>query len=527
MGPTRSLSASSSRSLPIVRWLPIVALALLPAVSVGAPKPKPQAAPAAPSVEQMMAARNAVFGAVDTAFREGRKAEVADLLVEIAQKPEHAAYHAEAWSRLGATLEALDLPFSALLAYERALSTDAPLVADAAAKAITLADKVGDTAVLEAVFAKNLGLEVEAATRSRMAYLAAREATHRGQHPLALASLKMVSTTDPFFPEAKALEGVALSLSGRHNDALGPLQVALGAGMAYKRGGRFDDLVKMNLARAYYGAGNFPRAMEYYAQISRGSRSWPQAQFERAWAHFRLGDPNGSLSLLFGHQTAFMDELYAPEADLLRIYSYFQLCKFPEATKGIEALKGKYQPRVELLRGTAALGPEELFNRHAALIEGKPVELSPLVSYFFVEEDRLRDSLTAVRSAEDEMGRLRNVAANPFSAWASDAVAARRAALIDAEGKRIQAKVGRMADELEGMIDAADLSRLDMMDMEKRLFSQAAATGELAQKREVVTRTKKVRKDERYWPYEGEVWADELGYFRINAKPDCPAGFQP
>lgn len=505
--------------------LPLLALGLaLAAPAAAAPKDKK---PAPDPVAAMLEARAAVFGPIDAAFKEGRKAEVADLLVELVAKPEHAAYHAEAWSRLGAVLETLDLPFSALLAYERALSTDAPLVSDAAGKAIKLADKVGDTAVLEAVFAKNLGLEVDAETRSRMAYLAAREATHRGQHPLALASLKMVATTDPFYPEAKALEGVSLSVSGRHNDALGPLQVAMGAGQAYKRGARFDDMVKMNLARAYYAANNFPRAIEYYAQISRESRSWPQAQFERAWAHFRLNDPNGSLSLLFNHQTAFLDTLYAPEADLLRMYSYFQLCKFPEATKSIDSLKEKYKPRVTMLRETAALGPAELFSRHAALIEGKPAEISPLVSYFFVEEDRLRDSLGAVRSAEDEMTRLKNVAANPFSAWATEAVSARRAALIEGEGKRIQQRVTRMADELQSMLDAADISRLDMMDMERRLYSQAANTGEMAKTREVVQRGKATKKNERSWPYEGEVWADELGYYRIQAKPDCPAGFQP
>ena len=509
--------------------LPLVLLGLaLAAPAAAGPKDKKPASQPAPSpVAAMLEARAAVFGPIDAAFKEGRKAEVADLLVELVAKPEHAAYHAEAWARLGGVLQSLDLPFSALLAYERALSTNAPLVADAAGKAIALADGVGDTAVLESVFASNLGLEVDGATRSRMAYLAAREATHRGQHPLALASLKMVATTDPFYPEAKALEGVSLSVSGRHADALGPLQVAMGAGQAYKRGARFDDMVKMNLARAYYAANNFPRAIEYYAQISRESRTWPQAQFERAWAHFRLGDPNGSLSLLFNHQTAFLDALYAPEADLLRMYSYFQLCKFPEATKSIDGLKDKYKPRVAMLRETAALGPEELFKRHAALIEGKPAEVSPLVSAFFVEEDRLRDSLKAVRSAEDEMRRLQNVAANPFSAWATEAVRARRDALIGSEGKRIQQRVNRMADELQSMLDSADLSRLDMMDMEKRLYMQAANTGEMAKSRDVVQRSKSVKKNERLWPYEGEVWADELGYFRIQSKPDCPAGFQP
>ena len=67
----------------------------------------------------------------------------------------------------------------AKLAYERALATDATGVSSVAKKAIALADEVGDTALLEEVFSKNVGLDVDDATRSRMAYLAAREAHHR------------------------------------------------------------------------------------------------------------------------------------------------------------------------------------------------------------------------------------------------------------------------------------------------------------------------------------------------------------
>jgi tetratricopeptide (TPR) repeat protein len=486
-------------------------------------KPKPEA-PAAtgPSMEE----RTAVFGPVDTAFKEGRKAEVADLLVAITENPAHAAFHAESYARLGATLESLDLPFSALVAYEKGLSLDAPMVADSAKKAIALADKVGDTALLEKVFASNLGLEVDDATRSRMAYLAAREAAHQEKYALALASLKMVQTMDPYFAEAKALEGIALSLSGRHQDALGPLQIALGTGQAQKKGPRFNDLVRLNLARAYFAAGNFPRSMEYYAQVERSSRSWPQSQFERAWSHFRLDDPNGALSLLHAQQSPFMAEIYLPEADLLQIYSLFVLCKFPQASKGIEAFQVKYTPTVELLKGVAAEGPTALFDKTAALVEGKPSDLPPLVAWFYVEEDRFKDSLTAVRSAEDEMKRLQNVAANPFSAWATTQVEARRQALIQAEGARVVARATKMADELADMIAASDLSKLDMMDMEKRLYRAAANTGEMKGARETVQREKSTKKDQRTWPWEGEYWADEVGYYRVNAKPDCPADLQ-
>ena len=139
------------------------------------------------------------------------------------------------------------------------MAADPEGVGSEAGKAVDLADKVGDQAVLEPVFAKNLGLDVDDATRSRMAYLAARENHRAGQLATAAAILKLVKPNDPYYPEAKALEGVILSLQKRHGDALAPLQIALAVGGRAKRGELFKSVVQMNLARAYYAAGNFPR----------------------------------------------------------------------------------------------------------------------------------------------------------------------------------------------------------------------------------------------------------------------------
>ncbi len=488
--------------------------------------PPPAEEPEKLDVEAMLAERAVVFGAVDEAFDAGRKKEAADLLVEVVENAEHQAYHAEAFFRLAGLMESFDLPYSALAAYERALATDAPMVKEAAHKAIQLADKVGDTALLEDVFSKNLGLEVGPKVRSRMAYLAARESFARGIFPLALATLRMVDASDPYFPEAKALEGVTLAQMGRHQEALVPLQVALGAGKGAKRGQRFSDMINLNLARAYYGANNFPRAIEYFGYVQRDSLSWPEAQFERAWSFFRLEDTNGALSQLQTHISPFMTEQYFPEAALLRIYSLFLMCKFPEASKQIEQFRGHYSEKVPVLDAVAARSPADLFDAMASRIEQEETDLPEMIWARYLEEDRFNDSLTAIRSAEDEARRLENVAANPFTDWAKAAVSARREALIQTEGERVRKRAERMSAELREMLQAAELSALDMLDFETRLYSQAAARGDMLDAREVVQRKDRVRANQRAWPWEGEYWADEVGYYRIESTPDCPSSMR-
>ncbi len=517
---------SRLRLLPLGLAAALGVLGAQPAAAAKKKPAEPAPAEAPPTATLSLEERRAAFGAVDEAFSAGRKAEAADLLVELVEDPTKAGFHAEAYFRLGGLLESFDLPYSALVAYERALATDAPLVKEAAAKAIALADKVGDTALLEEVFSKNLGLEVDGATRSRMAYLAAREAFARGIYPLALASVKMVAESDPYFPEAKAMEGVALSQLSRHKDALIPLQVALGAGIGMKRPDRFEDLVELNLGRAYYAAGNYARAMEYFGKVERGSRAWPEARFEMAWSWFRMEDLNGALGALSVHSSPFLEDAYFPEADLLRIYSLFLMCKFPEATKEIKAFQARSAPKVESLDAVAARSPQDLFAAVAKQIEQGSSDLPEMIWGRYVQEDRFIDSLAAVRSAEDERKRLANVAANPFSEWAGARVDARKAALIEAEGTRVGKRARRMADELKEMLQASEVSQLDMLDFEARLYQAASAKGEMLDTRQTVRRSERVEATERVWPWEGEHWADEIGYVRYEAQPECPVGMR-
>jgi hypothetical protein len=475
---------------------------------------------AAPTMEE----RQAVFGAIDEAYKAGRKAEVADLLVEVVENPEHEVFHAEAYARLGGVLQSLDLPYSALMAHERALASDATVAAGSAKDAIALADKVGDTALLEKVFSANVGLDVDATTRSRMAYLAAREAHAKNNLGTAAAILKMVSKDDPYYPEAKTLEGVILARQGKPESALAPLLTAQAAAKQADRGEKFDNITTLNIARSYYAAENWPRAIEFYAQLPRESRQWVDAHFERAWAHFRISDTNGALALLQVHESPFFQDWYFPEATLLRAHSLFLMCKFPEASKQIDGFVARYTPMRETLAGVGARSPDDVFGQMRQHIEDGGGDLPEMITWRFEEEDRLRDSLKAVESAEDELARMKNVSANPFTEWASARIADRKDALIRSEGARVQSRAGDMEAQLQQMLGDAEINKLDLMQMEQRLYEMSAAKGKAIEARETVSRKKRVKPNQRWWPWEGEYWQDEVGYYRITSKPDCPMG---
>ena len=67
-----------------------------------------------------------------------------------------------------------------------------------------------------------------------------------------------------------------------------------------------------------------------------------------------------------------------------------------------------------------------------------------------------------------------------------------------------------------------EISKLDILDMEGQM-NRAAETGKMEAARRQDKREKRIQSSELVWEYQGEYWADELGYYRLNTKSECPA----
>jgi tetratricopeptide (TPR) repeat protein len=480
----------------------------------------------APTEEEHAAA----FADYASEVARGQTARAADALVALVQDPTREPFRSEAYSLLGDLLVRSDLPYGALMAYSRSLEIDSQAAwsPKAIEAAFNLADRVGDVAVLEPVFAQNVGGDVDKLTRSRMAYLAARENYRQGKLGLTLSLLRLVVADSPVHADALMLQGVVLNQQGKPNDALKPLLEAYDVAARTGRTGRFQEALLLNIGRTFYAANNFPRAIEYLAKVPRDSDFWLEAQFERAWAHFRLDDMNGAIALLFTHGSPFFDDWYYPEGQLLRVYALFLLCKFPEASKQIDLFKAHYQPLHGQLRAAmTGLGPADAFALAEDYVgQGVPGSMPPSVLRSWAGDARLEAAVDSVHHADDELTRMRNVSANPFVAEVSGWLSTRRDLIVQQEGERVRERLQARTDALGEMLTNVEISKLDMLQFETRLYEQASATGKLADTERKVTRKERIRKGWVWWPWEGEYWVDELGYYSVNAIPECPEGLR-
>ena len=463
-----------------------------------------------------------VFTPFVTGVAAGNVPEAMDALAVVLKDPELEGCHGAAYIRLGGLLEKEGLPYAGALAWSKGMQLDPDATsAEVVTAFLALEERHGDQALLERTFAENIGFKADKATRSRMAYLGARGSYAQGNYSTALGILSLVQKDSPEMGKGMALKGVILTQQGRYNDAMAAL---LTAQALVGDDAELLDTVNLNLGRTYYAAGNYPKAIEFYAKVSRESHWWPEAQFERAWAHFRIQDINGALGILHTHITPFYDDWYFPEAQLLRTYSLFLICKFPEASAQIEEFQTTWTPvRDELQSTVSAMDANAVFNDARSYVESGESELSEMALRDVPYDKSFIEATESVDVAKAELGLL----ASKSGTWvdmASGMVQIRHDELIEMHGGRIKSQLQGRADELTSMLTDTEIAKLDMLRLETKLYEQASVTGKIPDAEKKVKRSERVRKGYVSWPYEGEMWADEIGYYRVNATPECPPG---
>ena len=499
-----------------------LALSLLLAPAVAEKPASDDPTPPQATISQSQVAM--LLADVAKAAATGDRSAAADKLAEIVSDPAKAPAHGQAWAMLADNFAFFDLPLAAVIAWGHALEGAPGSSADRLPEILELAEKVNEIGPVAESLANDASIAVPGELRNRVSYLAARHHLREGNLGPALGMLMMGTPDQPGFEDVELLRGVILSLQGRLGDAVPPMITAEAAGQKAGRDPRFINRANINIARAYYATDNYTQAIVHYAKVDRSSQFWLDAQFERAWAHFRGNDTNGALAMLFTHDSPFFEEGYFnPEADLLRAYSLFVMCKFADATKEINAFEEKWAP-IRDAYAAISPSPEEAFDKVDDYLRGNPPELPLAILRQFAREDRITDAAAATRLAQQEIKRANGLGG------ASGELAAReleryRQATVEREGQRILERISASKGELDGFLTDIEITRLDLLNLEAQMYERAAATGTLEYGDHVgrIREIRKSRRGFRVWPFEGEFWADELGWYVFDARPDCPA----
>lgn len=295
---------------------------------------------------------------------------------------------------------------------------------------------------------------------------------------------------------------------------------------------RMKDLANINSARVYYGIERYDEAAKYYDLVSRDSSYWSSSLFENAWANFMLNDLNKSLGLLLTVRSPFFrSDTYEPEATILRALTYFNLCEYKEVERILIGFEDGYRPQYEEMR---------TFVESYSSKEGRKVADEAWDTYFGREKresvlpkglfNRIMQNqdLVGVVRHLDVMDQEETLVDEQKDRW-RDTVGPYLKQILEQDRERLKRRAGLLllsematqANYLNDKLTQSEIIRFEVVDAQRVDYSYKASNVELMDSASKLDLDFATAVDFIYWPFNGEYWADELGYYQYTENGSC------
>jgi tetratricopeptide (TPR) repeat protein len=370
----------------------------------------------------------------------------------------------------------------------------------------------------------------------------------------ALAAFQKVDRRSKYYIPAQFFSGITYVQLRQSKPAVQAFQRILGAiedgdveGVEDET--RMRDLAYLSMARTFYSASvklddatgsptvdgtRLSAAVKYWNKVESGSEYWLDALFEESWAYFMAGDYAHALGNIHTIQSPYFPNSDYPEADVLKAYIYFVNCQYDDAAIIVAQFHQRYDPIKEELTkilerfkqtGDTDNG-EEFFKFLKDVKEGKAnlgPKVKPIVENALSDRQLLRN-LEYVRVLDDESrklkrapGAFRDSKAGDFE---KDALADARKFAVNQTGDLARARYKRNLSELNEDFRNAQKILIDITSGQRSAIEQAAAG---AREREALNEVNVVKPDDEHviWPFKGEYWRDELGFYRQTIVSKC------
>lgn len=370
-----------------------------------------------------------------------------------------------------------------------------------------------------------------------------------------------------YYLKAKVFEGITLVRLGKPVDAIKRFNAIIlfaQKNPSFPEIGEYLELANLSLARVYYQAGRvavglfeqtrkpaFAKMSEKYLQLSitffekvpQNSHNWLQSLFEESWAYFILdamlrphfkkdyGGFQKALGNIHTLNAPFFENHFFPESLILRAVIYFQNCRVESAQEALSEF-GRVYPKLQLQVREVAdkhkSGDEEendTYFEYIKKIMTDKAGLDPRLARLV--KSQLKDR-TFERRIEfiDELNREIKQLDNSDKSWRSSDIA--REIKEDLEfqkmnaqteaGKLARDRVRRLDDELTRLVLQYGDVKIELNNLKlKKVTARAMATR--AAKVEVMNVV--VDDEHVIWPFTGEYWQDELGYYRFVVRSTC------
>jgi tetratricopeptide (TPR) repeat protein len=380
------------------------------------------------------------------------------------------------------------------------------------------------------------------AVRDELYFLLGKYNYNKGKFQEAVSIFNLVPATSAFYPQAKLFEGATYVRQYAAKPAVEAFKAVLRAAEESQdpKVKPFQDLANLSLARVFYSTGQFEMATKYFDRVSPESYDWPNSLFEASWANFMLKQAGYSKALGDIHtlRAPFFEYFVKPEsvAEALTVKAtiYFYNCLFDRAAASIQEFNDWVPQVAEGLAKALTSNPaNDQFYGLAVKIRSGRSGLPPAVeraARAVLSDRSLVRRFDAIRELDRELIQLEKADAS----WKSTSVATNlyseigvtRALAVNEAGEIARKRVERLVNEFRVLITRVIKIEYEILQGEKgsleedvKSESQSDASGRSRDISNV-----RIDDEHEFWPFLGEYWRDELGYYRYKLLNKCEHG---
>lgn len=282
------------------------------------------------------------------------------------------------------------------------------------------------------------------------------------------------------------------------------------------------ELAHLALGRVLYGMRRYREASAEYGKLPRFSRHWDEALFEGAYADLQAEDPGAALGRLQSLHSPHLSDEFAPESQNLAAIVYQRRCLYPQAREAIATFDRIYLPiRKQVERVLQDTPPMEMFWQ---MLEPGDHRLPSPVQRHLAKNERVAAMVGLLQRLKREEQQLRSGALSS-TAEGKDLLElyARHEELVaQLAGKFIRGRLADLAHLVEVLDADKEIIRFEVTKGEKEMLeARFDARGQL--QGQPLLRPPMPGSGYEYWPFDGEYWPDEIGYYQVTLKDACPA----
>ncbi|MBU54535.1 MAG: hypothetical protein CL920_38045 [Deltaproteobacteria bacterium] len=356
--------------------------------------------------------------------------------------------------------------------------------------------------------------------------------------------LQVQSRQAKFYARAQYVIGVIYALANQANNAARAFRLAATSARRIKNKKMQRNILELSvlaLARIHYGAKHFKAAISYYRLIERKSGRWLDVLFERAWAHLRRGQYGHTLGILHSLDSPYFRNEYFPEVGILRAVSFFERCRYKRVKKIITTYLRRYRPLVSSINSFLTRNPSpqrayitlrNLRNQESAsgLDDDPSAQMFQRLLKLTFKDKKVRLLFDYIK----EITRELQVIQQSRSLWRGSALGRllqkrlkqERMAKVSEAGSRAQSRFRAAKNELAELISQALKIQYETLGAEKALLQASASqqgsfTMKSSRRRKRNRITVAAPDDYVFWPFQGEYWVDELGFYRYRVRGEC------